>query len=354
MPQHPDKPTTLQDIADKAGVTKATVSMAMRNHPRISQATIEKIQKIATELGYRTNPLIAAYMTQLRTNRKSGFITTLAFLHDHKHQSEIHQGSLPVSHAYHGAQKRAYALGYNMEPFSINEPGMTYRRLSDILYNRGIRGVLISLLQETTNIELKWDYFASANIGYTFRPPILNRVCHDHFTACVKTLNRLQEKGYQRIGMVLREIDQHRSGHFWTAAYLNYFNQVANTGGLPLLILQERDQASLKQWMKQHQPDVILSGNHYLYEWMAEWGILEKNNTAYVNMSWVPEYPILAGTSHCFADMGASAVDTLVSALQLNQTGLPDKPKTILIAGEWKSGHSLPKQKLKITSKKKQ
>lgn len=344
MPQDSEKPPTLQDIADKAGVTKATVSMALRNHPRISRQTIERVQKIAEELNYRTNPLIAAYMTQLRTNRKSTFTTTIAFLHDHKHQRNIRQSSLPESHVFRGAKKRAYALGYGIEPFSINEPGMTYRRLSDILYNRGIRGVIISLLQETTNVELKWDYFATANIGYTFRPPILNRVCHDHFTATVRTLDRLTQKGYQRIGMVLREVDQHRSGHFWTAAYLNYYNQVVNKGGLPLLIVEERDKTALEKWLNQHKPDVILSGNHFLHNWMSEWGLLEQHATAYVNMSWVPEFSELAGTSHCFAEMGASAVDTVVSALQLNQTGLPDKPKTTLIAGEWKSGESLPKQ----------
>ena len=44
---------THQTIADAAGVTRATVSPALRGHPRISAATREHIRRIADDLGYR-------------------------------------------------------------------------------------------------------------------------------------------------------------------------------------------------------------------------------------------------------------------------------------------------------------
>ena len=43
----------MKDIAERAGVTKATVSMVMRNRAGISQATRERVMKIAREMDYR-------------------------------------------------------------------------------------------------------------------------------------------------------------------------------------------------------------------------------------------------------------------------------------------------------------
>ncbi|MDJ0757527.1 MAG: LacI family DNA-binding transcriptional regulator [Ardenticatenaceae bacterium] len=46
---------TIKDIASKAGVSHTTVSRALRNHPSISQHTVERIQELAAEMGYVPN-----------------------------------------------------------------------------------------------------------------------------------------------------------------------------------------------------------------------------------------------------------------------------------------------------------
>lgn len=48
---------TLKDIAKQIGVADATVSMALRNHPRISATRRRQIQQVAQAMGYRPNPL---------------------------------------------------------------------------------------------------------------------------------------------------------------------------------------------------------------------------------------------------------------------------------------------------------
>ena len=52
----------MQDIAKAAGVGKATVSLALRNDPRLRPQTCRRIQKIARQMGYRTNATIASLM----------------------------------------------------------------------------------------------------------------------------------------------------------------------------------------------------------------------------------------------------------------------------------------------------
>ena len=46
---------TLADIADKLGVSRVTVSKALREHPDISDAMAKKVRRLATELGYSPN-----------------------------------------------------------------------------------------------------------------------------------------------------------------------------------------------------------------------------------------------------------------------------------------------------------
>lgn len=49
------KKTTIENIARKAKVTKATVSLVINDHPRIPLKTKEKIKKIMRQLNYRPN-----------------------------------------------------------------------------------------------------------------------------------------------------------------------------------------------------------------------------------------------------------------------------------------------------------
>ena len=56
---------TLRDIAKEAGVTAATVSYVLNGSGKVSEATRERVLKIAKEKGYRSN-VLAALMRRLR------------------------------------------------------------------------------------------------------------------------------------------------------------------------------------------------------------------------------------------------------------------------------------------------
>jgi len=57
-------PVTLKDIAERAGVTSATVSMVINNKPNISAATRKKVMKIARELNYYPNAIARGLATR--------------------------------------------------------------------------------------------------------------------------------------------------------------------------------------------------------------------------------------------------------------------------------------------------
>jgi DNA-binding LacI/PurR family transcriptional regulator len=68
---------TLKDIAARAGVTTATVSMVINNKPNISEATKKKVLAIASELNYYPN-IIARGLATKRSNAIGVIVPNLA------------------------------------------------------------------------------------------------------------------------------------------------------------------------------------------------------------------------------------------------------------------------------------
>ncbi len=92
-------PTTIKDIARHAGVSHTTVSRALNHSPLISIETTERIQEIATELGY--HPSVAA--RSLKTNRSQALGVIVSHIAD-PFFSEILEGIDDV------AQENGYSL----------------------------------------------------------------------------------------------------------------------------------------------------------------------------------------------------------------------------------------------------
>jgi DNA-binding LacI/PurR family transcriptional regulator len=63
---------TMQDVADKANVSKTAVSLAFNNSNRLSEATVKNILEVATELGYSQDP--AARMLRTRRTDSLGLL----------------------------------------------------------------------------------------------------------------------------------------------------------------------------------------------------------------------------------------------------------------------------------------
>jgi LacI family transcriptional regulator/LacI family repressor for deo operon, udp, cdd, tsx, nupC, and nupG len=92
-------PTTIKDIARQAGVSHTTVSRALNHSPLISLQTTERIQQIASQLGY--HPSVAA--RSLKTNRSQVLGVIVSHIAD-PYFSEVIQGIDDV------AQEHGYSL----------------------------------------------------------------------------------------------------------------------------------------------------------------------------------------------------------------------------------------------------
>ncbi len=71
------KRVSIKDIARMAGVTHSTVSRALRNSPLVSRETVDKIQRIASESGYRTSAAARSLVTR-RSDTIGVVVTNIA------------------------------------------------------------------------------------------------------------------------------------------------------------------------------------------------------------------------------------------------------------------------------------
>ena len=72
---------TQRDIARAAGLSQATVSLALRRHPGLPAATIARVHAAAAGLGYRPDPLVSALMSQRQARKPGGTLRAkIAFL----------------------------------------------------------------------------------------------------------------------------------------------------------------------------------------------------------------------------------------------------------------------------------
>lgn len=144
----PTRPVpTLGTIAAMAGVSRMTVSLALRQHSRISPAVRQKVQALARRVGYRPDPEVARFMTYLRTAKPHQCGSVIGFLHGLKQRSSW-RGEPRFAKFHASALARCAELGYRLEDFWLRETGMTPRRLVGILHSRGIEGVLLTPLLE--------------------------------------------------------------------------------------------------------------------------------------------------------------------------------------------------------------
>lgn len=341
-----EQKATLEDVARAAGVHRTTVSLALRNHPRIPLATRERVKGIADKLGYRINPLVSALMQSRRTG-KAVKHTTIAYVTNYPTRF----GWMPQYHDrpnfFPGAADRAGELGYKLEHFWLAEPGMTPRRFCDMLSTRGINGLIIGRLPPGQSaLELEWERFSCVALGMTLRSPVLHHVTENHFDTVWQSMWRCRERGYKRVGFVFSDVnDSPRVGDRWLGAYLRKQLEFPEQDRLPVCPNNPTDEATFRAWFAKHKPDAILANDpRRLTDWLKNLGLVVPKDVGVVALEHRRDLDC-TGIYYDPAKIGGLAVEMLVGLMHRNETGVPAVQHEILLTGEWQEHGMLPSRK---------
>ena len=342
----PHRPT-LRSLAAEAGVSVTTMSFALRGSREVSAATRDRLQQLARARGYRSNPLVAALFSQVRTRRPLGEHHVIAYLNTWWPKQAWETCNTKTGQ-FRGAAQRAAELGFRLENFWLREPGMTPTRLAQILKARGIRGVLIGPLQNQNEaIDFPWKDFALATIGYSLHAPAVSRACHAHFRGMYRAMDELIARGCGRIGYVTSKDLEERVNSLWGAAYR--FNQqrlTAKNRIEPLVFEADAESGILQRWLKATRPDAIVNALPGVFELLTEVGLKAPVDLGFVHLD-LPTHlkrAKVAGIDQLWEIVGAGALELVATQLYSNTCGVPNHPVTQLVEGAWVEGRTLRNQ----------
>ncbi len=324
---------TLRMIAEHVGVTPATVSMALRNDPQISVSRRDEIQRAAAKLGYRPNALVSTLMSHIRQARPAPRHTGLLYLLTGATGTPGFPGSTPDL-CFRGAREQAARRGFSLDVFWLREPGLNETRIDKILRARGVPGVIVGPREDALPLpELPWGRLAAVMVSQSFALPQLDHVSADFYAAVCLAMERLKsERTNPTTRLILPETHDRNVRHLWTAGYLR--ERLGHRRFHPPLIVSSAQ--PVVDWVAAH-PGCTVLGTNLVMEWLQQAGLQTGRDYRFISLN-VEHRPELTGIREPSLEVGAEAADLVISRVYLNQTGLPEKPRTTLIEPAWQDG----------------
>jgi len=321
---------TLGELARKLGLSKATVSYALRNSPMVSAATQAFVQKRAAELGYSPNPIASAFLQQIRAQGFDRYQANLAFLIPQREKPNY------LDSVQEGAQERARELGYGMDIIPYEKDHGT-KRLTKMLLARGIVGLVIGPMPSMMgHLDLDWSRFACVCYGYSMDDPAIHRVVHHHYQGIRKAFQMCREKGFRRVGFALSSESDLRSNRLWSSGYLGMQHLLPKSEKVGLLLTshEEWGPEAMKKWILKERPDIVII--HALGYFPGIFNVLKNLpfKVACAVLDREPDDPC-AGIDQQFSLSGRMLVDLLSAQIRHNERGIPGTPILSMVDGVW-------------------
>ncbi len=343
MPQNYKRPT-LKDIAAKACLSVAAVSMALRNNASIPEATRERVRKIADELRYTPDPALSALAAHRNSLRVRSNFSVIGLISNWKKRDGWTRFQ-SAQEVIEGSKARALELGFTLQHFWAREDGLSPKRFSQILKTRGIRGIILAPFEEHNDIfELDWGAFSVVTIEKPARYPHFHHIIQNQYSDYLLCWEKLRNRGYTRVGLVVNSDLADRASHQWEAAH-SYAQTQSKSRLNPIPILRlgkSRPADTIRNWLHRYRPQAVISRCDDFFEAAEAEGIAVPEEIAYVSLNVSDDRPNVSGIFQHRKTMGATAIDVLNSLLQRNHRGLNEVSIGTQIDGSWRKGDTLP------------
>lgn len=137
------KPTTLKEIAESLGISVATVSKALKDYPDVSKKTKALVKQLAMTMNYRPN----AFAVNLRTKESKTIGLIIPEIVHHFFSTVIK-----------GIVSQAEKKGYLVIILQSNESFQLERKQIELLLNKNVDGLLVSLANATADYKHLTDF----------------------------------------------------------------------------------------------------------------------------------------------------------------------------------------------------
>lgn len=339
---------TIKDIAHELNIHYSTVSLALRNSPKIPEVTREKVRRTAERLGYVPEPFLKALASYRRREKPPAYRGGIAILTDRYFDEEPGNRDMPWgslvarSHQlfYKAFEKRAKDLGFSTHLFLIQSIPNPATSLPRILRSRGIECIVFAPVRTPRD---QWNFdlarFSVVTMGYSIQDSPYHHVVQNQFENTRRHIQEILKRGYRRIALHLNaKTDQRTRGRI-RAAFL--LEASRNEGALLPEILNEVHYTSRqwRSWYKRAKPDALLCLEYTMVE-VREAGIRVPEQLACSSMALL-DTENMAGMDEQSDAVVYQAIERVVSLWQMGERGTALHPTHLLVDGVFVEGPSI-------------
>lgn len=344
-------PNSIRDLAHSLGVSPSTVSRALKGTGRISPELRASIRKAAQKAGYHSHPLISQAFSLARQPQEKRYRETLAAIAEFDIKTGPDYQKLMLA----GAQEQASRLAYKMETFVLSGKPAQHKQLSRVLWNRGIRGLIIlpRTVSNLARIHLDWNQFTAVEIGRTlWHPRNLHRLETPQYPKTIEIIHLLKKVGYKRIGMAVEPAHNKRLNGVYYAAYMVMQQTLPEKSRLPIPGLSGKwDLSTFSQWFRKYKPDVLIAHDvASVHTWLQKLGLSIPDDVSIFRLGMREDDPTeqlrkydWTGILPDQKDQGSKAVDMVTLLLERGITGPVGNPMCWQVDGSWRAGKTLSK-----------
>jgi LacI family transcriptional regulator/LacI family repressor for deo operon, udp, cdd, tsx, nupC, and nupG len=156
-----------------------------------------------------------------------------------------------------------------------------------------------------------------------------------------QTMHELRMLGYQRIGLAIDGDHDLRTDHNYLAGYLVEEHLSGGGGRVPALSAPYIDHGAVAQWLRNHKPDAVVTGNYHFTDVLRAIGPRVPDDIGLACPLLPSADTDLAGVVENSPEIGRVAVDFLIGMMQRQERGIPANPQRIHVEGLWVSGRTL-------------
>lgn len=212
MAKNGSERVALKEIAAEASVSIATVSMALSNHPSVSEETKQRIRKLSSKMGYRPRQRRKHNTVSQTPAKRLGFVVLMGG----RDEESGYEGSLQA------AARTAPELGVRMETVAFEIPGDHASVVNNIMNYamENINGLLISgFVNPEILKDLQWAGMPAVVLGYICGelgeslPQATQVVSSDNTSASFRLTAHMIKQGHEKVGFVCERIVSGLSHH---------------------------------------------------------------------------------------------------------------------------------------------
>lgn len=330
----------MKDIAERAEVHQTTVSLALRNDPRIAEKTRLRIQKIAKEMGYVPDPVLNSLVAYRKNSRIRRSTESLALIFDVAEPIQFEESEYLPS-IRDAVLERASELGYRVEILIKGRDFSNGTMLHRVLMARGIDGVLFSAMLES-HPDLVWkdSPFSMVKIGVEPADLEIDCVMGNYFFSVRKILRMLKAAGYDRPAMAGSILDEHNTRNAYAAGFMyGQWKHFKPENHIPYYEFERKSSAQVSEeifkWLCQVKPDVFMSYWNNLHRPVIRLNRETGHRCRFVCVEGDRQTIRFGGLRNNYPKMARTAVELLISKMRMHERGVPDSATLTVVDSKW-------------------